>query len=238
MSGLAVRLQTVLTRIAEAERRFRRDPGSVALLAVSKTFSAAAVADLLAVGQRCFGESYLQEALLKVQALAELRDADGQGIEWHFIAPIQSNKTRVVAETFAWAHGIDRLKIARRLSEQRPPGMAALNVCIQVNISGETSKAGVSLDELPGLAAQVAVLPRLRLRGLMTLPARSDGLENQRRPFRLLREAQQRLGEQGLELDTLSMGMSADLEAAIAEGATMVRVGTAIFGARPLPPRL
>ena len=233
MSEPVKRLQHVAQRIAEAERCFRRDPGSVRLLAVSKTFSEAAVRTVFSAGQHSFGESYLQEAVAKVQALAALRDADGQGIEWHFIAPIQSNKTRQVAEHFAWVHGVDRLKVARRLSEQRPADLPALNVCIQVNISAEASKAGVSVEELPALVAAVADLPRLRLRGLMTLPARSEGLENQRRPFAKLRQAFENLQRQGFALDTLSMGMSNDLEAAIAEGATMVRVGTAIFGARP-----
>ena len=228
-------LQAVEQRIAEAERRFRRNPGSVRLLAVSKTFPASAVEACFAAGQRSFGESYLQEAVAKVDALSALRDVDGQGIEWHFIAPIQSNKTRLVAENFAWVHGVDRLKIARRLSEQRPAGLAALNVCIQVNISAEASKAGVGLEELPALVTGVAELPRLRLRGLMTLPARADGLAQQRRPFARLRAALEGLQAEGYALDTLSMGMSNDLEAAIAEGATLVRVGTAIFGARPQP---
>lgn len=233
MSGPDSRLQVVVERIAEAERRFRRDAGSVRLLAVSKTFPAAAIEPLFAAGQRAFGESYLQEALAKVEALRALRDADGRGIEWHFIAPIQSNKTRQVAENFVWAHGVDRLKIARRLSEQRPDGLPPLNVCIQVNISGETSKAGVSLEALPALVAGIAELPRLRLRGLMTLPARSQDLQQQRQPFARLRLALEALQAEGYALDTLSMGMSNDLEAAIAEGATLVRVGTAIFGTRP-----
>ena len=233
MSGPGSRLQVVTGRIAEAEQRFRRDPGSVRLVAVSKTFPASAVAALFAAGQRAFGESYLQEALAKMDTLSEQRDSVGRTIEWHFIAPIQSNKTRQVAENFAWAHGVDRLKVARRLSEQRPVGLAALNVCIQVNISGEASKAGVSLADLPALVAGVAALPRLRLRGLMALPARAEGLERQRRPFARLRRTLEGLQAEGYELDTLSMGMSHDLEAAVAEGATMVRVGTAIFGARP-----
>jgi hypothetical protein len=237
MTELDACFQAVVERIAEAERRYQREPGSVRLLAVSKTFPLSAVRAAFAAGQRCFGESYLQEAVDKVQALAALRDAAGEGIEWHFIAPIQSNKTRLVAEHFSWAHGVDRLKVARRLSEQRPDGLPPLNVCLQVNISAEVSKAGVSLAELPALAAAVAVLPHLRLRGLMTLPARADGLENQRRPFAQLRQALERLQGDGYALDTLSMGMSADLEAAIAEGATLVRVGTALFGQRPPQPK-
>jgi len=232
MSELSQHLQAVMQRIADAERHYRREPGSVRLLAVSKTFPAAAVAELFDAGQPCFGESYLQEALAKLSALSGRKNSAGEGIEWHFIAPIQSNKTRAVAENFAWAHGVDRLKTARRLSAQRPAGLEPLNVCIQVNISGEASKAGTSIEVLPELAAAVAELPGLRLRGLMTLPARSEGLEAQRVPFRRLRLAFEDLRAAGLDLDTLSMGMSGDLEAAIAEGATIVRVGTAIFGAR------
>jgi len=236
ISELDVRLQAVQTRIAEAERRYRRDAGSARLLAVSKTFPAADIATVFGAGQRAFGESYLQEAIDKISTLADLRDAAGRGIEWHFIAPIQSNKTRAVAQHFAWVHSLDRLKTAQRLSAQRPEQMADLNVCIQVNISGEASKAGTSLAALPALAAQIAALPRLRLRGLMSLPARSDKLVAQRRPFRQLREAYEDLQRQGLVLDTLSMGMSHDLEAAIAEGATIVRIGTAIFGQRRVKP--
>lgn len=232
MTELMQRLEAVNRRIAEAERRFRRKSGSVRLLAVSKTFPAAAVADLAACGQRCFGESYLQEALQKIAGLRDFRDADGNPIEWHFIAPLQSNKTRAVAENFDWVHGLDRLKTAQRLSAQRPLHLAALNVCVQVNISGEASKAGTSVETLPALATAVAALPRLRLRGLMALPARSTGLERQRQPFRRLHREWEQLRDAGLPLDTLSMGMSADLEAAIAEGATIVRVGTAIFGPR------
>jgi len=232
MSELSQHLQAVMQRIADAERTFRRDPGSVRLLAVSKTFPAAAVAELFETGQACFGESYLQEALAKVAALADRRNTVGEGIEWHFIAPIQSNKTRAVAENFAWVHGLDRLKTARRLSAQRPAGLPPLNVLVQVNISGEASKAGTRLEALPELAAAVAELPGLRMRGLMTLPARSEGLETQREPFRRLRLAFEDLRADGLDLDTLSMGMSGDLEAAIAEGATIVRVGTALFGPR------
>lgn len=236
MTELMRRLEAVNQRIAEAEHRFRRKSGSVSLLAVSKTFPADAVAALAAHGQRRFGESYLQESLAKIAALRDWRDAAGDPIEWHFIAPIQANKTRAVAEHYAWVHGVDKLKTARRLNEQRPAELPALNVCIQVNVSGEASKAGTRFDELPSLAEAVAAMPRLRLRGLMTLPARVDGLERQREPFRLLRDAFERLRRDGLMLDTLSMGMSADLEAAIAEGATIVRVGSAIFGPRHRPP--
>ena len=232
MSELSQHLQAVMQRIADAERHFRREPGSVRLLAVSKTFPAAAVTGLFDAGQPCFGESYLREALAKVSALADRKNAEGEGIEWHFIAPIQSNKTRPVAENFAWVHGLDRLKTAHRLSAQRPAQLPPLNVCVQVNISGEASKAGTRIEALPELAAAVAELPGLCLRGLMTLPAPSQGLDAQRVPFRRLRIAFEGLRAAGLDLDTLSMGMSGDLEAAIAEGATIVRVGTAIFGAR------
>ena len=226
---LSDRLQTVYERIADAEHRFGRAPGSVRLLAVSKTFPATAVTKVHAAGQRFFGESYLQEAMAKVEALAS---ANADGIEWHFIGPLQSNKTQAVATNFAWVHALDRLKIARRLSAQRPADLPPLNVCIQVNISGEASKAGTTLAALPELATAVAALPGLRLRGLMALPARSETLEEQRRPFQRLREALEQLNRDGMALDTLSMGMSGDLEAAIAEGATIVRVGTANFGAR------
>jgi pyridoxal phosphate enzyme (YggS family) len=182
------------------------------------------------VGQRAFGENYLQEALEKQQAVQALRP--DLLLEWHFIGPIQSNKTRPVAEHFAWAHAVDREKIARRLSEQRPAYLPPLNVCLQVNVSGEASKSGVSPQDLPALAQTVATLPNLRLRGLMAIPEPADDFESQRKPFALLRGLQQDLASVGIVTDTLSMGMSADLAAAIAEGATMVRIGTAIFGKR------
>lgn len=181
-------------------------------------------------GMRRFGENYLQEALEKIAALQEL------DLEWHFIGPIQSNKTRPIAEHFDWVHSVDRLKLARRLSEQRPAGLPPLNICLQVNVSGEQSKSGITLQELPALAQEVATLPRLRLRGLMAIPAPAAGLEAQRQPFRQMRFALEQLIAEGLELDTLSMGMSGDLEAAIAEGATLVRIGTALFGPRPQKP--
>lgn len=224
---LQQRLTATLTRIRAAEQADGRPRGSVALLAVSKTQPAAAIRALADAGQRCFGENYLQEALAKI---AELADRD---LEWHFIGPLQSNKTRAIAEHFHWVHSVDRLKIAERLSAQRPEALPPLQICLQVNVSGEASKSGCTLDELPTLAQAVAALPRLRLRGLMAIPAPAAGYEAQRRPFRLLREALERLNAAGLALDTLSMGMSDDLEAAIAEGATLVRVGTALFGTRP-----
>jgi pyridoxal phosphate enzyme (YggS family) len=198
----------------------------VRLLAVSKTKPAAAVAAAYAAGQRAFGENYLQEAMGKIEALAEL------DIEWHFIGRLQSNKTRPVAEHFAWVHGLAELRHAERLAAQRPAGREPLNICLQVNLSGETSKAGVDEHALPALAAAVAALPGLRLRGLMTMPDPQSPPAAQRALFARLRRLRDQLNAAGLALDTLSMGMSADLEDAIAEGATWVRVGTAIFGSR------
>ncbi len=196
------------------------------LLAVSKTWPAAAVREACAAGQRAFGENYVQEGAEKAAELA------GLGLEWHFIGPLQSNKTRQVAEAFAWMHSVDRLKIAERLSAQRPAAFPPLQVCIQVNVSGEASKSGCAPDQAAALAGAVAGLPGLRLRGLMAIPEPTDDTRLQRRRFALLRELRDRLNAGGLGLDTLSMGMSDDLEAAIMEGSTMVRVGTAIFGQR------
>ncbi|WP_313952055.1 YggS family pyridoxal phosphate-dependent enzyme [Accumulibacter sp.] len=226
MIPLSAKLQAVLARIADAARQYGRDPGDVRLVAVSKTWPATRVREAAVAGQKAFGESFVQEAVQKVAQLSSL------GLEWHFIGALQGNKTRVLAETFHWVHSVDRLRIAERLSEQRPASLPPLSVCLQVNVSGEATKGGVSPAEAPALAQAVAGLPRLRLRGLMTIPARSDDFLEQRRPFRRLRELSQQLQADGLALDTLSMGMSHDLEAAIAEGATLVRVGTAIFGER------
>ncbi len=223
---IAANLDLVRQRIRLAEERYRRPPGSVRLLAVSKTRPAADILEASAHGQCRFGENYLQEALEKIGALQQQR------LEWHFIGPIQSNKTRAIAASFHWVHSVDRLRIARRLSEQRPAGLGPLNICLQVNVSGESSKSGVTPDELPALAAGIATLPNLRLRGLMAIPAPSTGLEQQRVPLRHLRRALEDLNRSGATLDTLSMGMSADLEAAVAEGATIVRVGSDIFGPR------
>lgn len=220
------RLHAVLQRIAGAAAAAGRDPAAVRLLAVSKTFDAAAVRALAAAGQRAFGENYLQEALEKQARLAEL------ALEWHFIGPVQSNKTRAIAEHFAWVHSVDRLKVAERLSAQRPDSLPPLMVCIEVNVSGEASKGGVAPTELPEFAAAVSELPRLRLRGLMAIPAPTADAGLQRAAFRQVREAYEGLRAAGHALDTLSMGMSADLEAAILEGATIVRVGTALFGER------
>jgi hypothetical protein len=228
MTTLEQRLAGVRQRIAQACLAAHRDPAGVSLLAVSKLQPAQAVRQAQQAGQRAFGENYVQEALDKMAALAALRAA----LEWHLIGPLQSNKTRSVAEAFDWVHSVDRLKIAQRLSEQRPPGLPPLNICLQVNISGEASKSGLAPEELPDVARAAAALPRLRLRGLMAIPEPAQGLEAQRAPLRALRLLQQQLQAQGLDLDTLSMGMSDDLEAAVAEGSTMVRVGTAVFGAR------
>ncbi|GAB7526059.1 YggS family pyridoxal phosphate-dependent enzyme [Paraburkholderia sp. 2C] len=228
MPDLIHNLDAVRQRIALAAQVAGRDPRSVALLAVSKTFPAEDVRAAHAAGQRAFGENYVQEALTKLDALADLRES----IEWHFIGPLQSNKTRPVAERFDWVHSIDRLKIAQRLAEQRPDGLPPLNVCVQVNVSGEASKSGVPPDEAADVAHAIAALPKLRLRGLMAIPEPAGSIEQQRVPHRALRELFDRLRAGGLELDTLSIGMSDDLEAAVLEGATMVRIGTAIFGAR------
>ena len=213
-------------RIARAAEAAGRDAAEVSLLAVSKTWPADSVREAAAAGQRAFGENYVQEGADKVDALA------GLGLEWHFIGPLQSNKTRLVANRFAWVHSIDRLKIAERLSAQRDAHLPPLEVCIQVNVSGEASKSGVAPGELPELAHAVAGLPRLRLRGLMAIPEPTSDVALQRARFATLRQLRDQLNADGLALDTLSMGMSDDLEAAIAEGSTMVRVGTAIFGSR------
>ncbi len=220
------RLQAVRARIVRACCEAGRDPGTVQLLAVSKTFGAAAVRALAAAGQGAFGENYVQEALEKQAALDDLP------LVWHFIGPIQSNKTRPITENFAWVHSVDRLKVAERLSAQRPRGLPPLEVCLEVKISGEASKGGVSPAELPALADTVAGLPALRLRGLMAIPAPTPDPTAQRAAFRRVRELFDTLKARGHDLDTLSMGMSADLEAAILEGATIVRVGTALFGER------
>ena len=220
------KLKAVLSRIDRAARQFGRNPAAIALLAISKTWPASDIRELAAAGQRAFGESYLQEGLTKI---ADLRDL---ALEWHFIGSLQSNKTRQIANSFDWVHSLDRLSIAERLSEQRLSSRPPLSVCLQVNISAEASKSGVSPADTPALAHAVAALPGLRLRGLMTIPAPNDDFAAQRLPFRRLRELWQQLQADGLALDTLSMGMSQDLEAAVAEGATMVRVGTAIFGER------
>ena len=226
MTTIAKALQAVQARISRAATQCGRDPRSVALIAVSKTVDAAVLRLAHAAGQRAFGESYVQEALPKIAALRDLP------LEWHFIGPLQSNKTKSVAENFAWVHSVERAKIARRLSEQRLRDLPALNVCLQVNVSGEASKSGVAPAELPALAQAVAALPKLKLRGLMAIPEATEDAAKQQAQFRLLRELRDDLNARGFALDTLSMGMSGDLEAAIAGGATLVRVGSAIFGER------
>ena len=226
MHDIGTALTAVRARIGELERRYHRTPGSVTLLAVSKTKPPEAVRAAVAAGQRAFGENHLQDAMTKVEALA------GQGVSWHFIGAVQSNKTRPIAARFDWVHGIEREKIATRLSAQRPADRRPLDVCIEVNVSGEDTKSGVTPADVEPLARMVRELPGLRLRGLMAIPRPAEDFEAQRAPFRLLREILDDLNAKGLGLDTLSMGMTADLEAAIAEGATMVRVGTAIFGPR------
>jgi PLP dependent protein len=228
MGSIGSNLQEVRRRIATACEHAGRDAKEVTLLAVSKTFPAEAVREAHAAGQSAFGENYVQEALDKIDALSALRPQ----LQWHLIGPLQSNKTRPVAAAFDWVHSVDRLKIAERLSEQRPAELPPLQLCLQVNISGEDSKSGVAPADVPALARAVAALPRVRLRGLMAIPEPADDLAAQRAPHRALRELLARLNAEGLALDTLSMGMSADLEAAVAEGATLVRVGTAIFGRR------
>jgi pyridoxal phosphate enzyme (YggS family) len=230
MSIIAGNLQAVEATITDAVKASERARNDVQLLAVSKTFPAQAVLDAMAAGQLAFGENYLQEALDKIASVAQAQpDA---AVEWHFIGPIQSNKTRPIAASFAWVHTVERLKIAQRLSEQRPPELGPLNICLQVNISGEASKSGASPDDLPALAREVAQLPNLRLRGLMAIPEPTTDVAEQRAAFARVRVLFDALRAEGLEMDTLSMGMSGDLTPAIAEGATIVRVGSAIFGKR------
>lgn len=226
MTTIAVNLQAVQDRIARAVAAANRPPHSVQLLAVSKTFGAAEVAAAWQAGQRAFGENFVQESLDKIAELGHL------DIEWHFIGPVQGNKTRPIAEHFAWVHSVEREKIAQRLNDARPPHLPPLNVLIQVNVSGEASKSGVAPGEERALAAMISTLPRLRLRGLMAIPEPTPDAAVQRQRFALLRGLQRGLQADDSGVDTLSMGMSDDLEAAIAEGATVVRVGTAIFGSR------
>ena len=219
-------LQILRERIARAEQSAGRSPSSVNLVAVSKTKPISLIRAVASEGQQAFGENYAQEAIEKADALAEL------ALQWHFIGPVQSNKTQGLAKAMSWVHTVDRLKIARRLSDQRPENLPALNICLQVNISREPSKAGLPPDQVAALAHEVVQLPRLRLRGLMAIPAPTENISQQRRAFADMRELLQTLQRALPELDTLSMGMSGDLEAAIAEGATLIRVGSDIFGSR------
>ncbi len=227
MNNIKQRFDKINFQIRQAELTAGREPCSVALLAVSKTKPATDIATVYQMGQRHFGESYLQEALKKQQELAAFN------ITWHFIGPIQSNKTKLIAQSFSWVHSVDRVKIAKRLSEQRADYLPALNICLQVNISGEASKSGVSLDDLPQLINQLNDLPNIRLRGVMAIPEPETDFEKQRQPFHLLYQTIEKLNLP--EMDTFSFGMTADLNAAIAEGSTIVRIGTALFGARSYP---
>lgn len=230
MSTIAANLQAVEATIQAACEAAQRPRSTVQLLAVSKTFPADAVLEAIDAGQRAFGENYVQEGVDKIAAVAKARP--DVALEWHFIGPIQSNKTRPIASSFQWVHTVERLKIAQRLSEQRPFALGPLDICLQVNISGEATKSGVKPEELEGLARAVVQLPNLRLRGLMAIPEPQADPALQRAPFARLRALAQDLGRAGIHLDTLSMGMSGDLESAVLEGATIVRIGSAIFGAR------
>lgn len=230
MSLISDNLQAVTADIRNAAIANGRDPQQLQLLAVSKTFGADAVIEAAEAGQRCFGENYLQEALEKMQEVSSKRPQ--LNLEWHFIGPIQSNKTRPIAEHFDWVHSVDREKIAQRLSEQRPQNLPALNICLQVNVSGESSKSGVKPEEALLLAQKIAILPGLKLRGLMTVPEATQDEHQQRLAFRQLKQISEGMQVAGIAIDTLSMGMSSDLHAAIAEGSTMLRIGTAIFGNR------
>lgn len=230
MSSISHNLQAVLADIRQYAVSQQRDPENLQLLAVSKTFPVSAIVEAAQAGQLAFGENYVQEAVAKI---TELRTQHPEiALEWHFIGPIQSNKTRLIASHFDWVHTIDRLEIAERLSRQRPDDLPALNVCIQVNISAEASKSGILPQQAYELAQQLSRLPRLRLRGLMCIPAASNDTAQQAQAFRALRLLRDQLEQQGMLLDTLSMGMSADYHAAIAEGSTLVRIGSAIFGKR------
>ena len=226
MTTISSNLQAVLARINQAARNCGRSPEEIRLLAVSKTWPASCVMEAADAGQKAFGENYAQEGVDKINAISR------PDLEWHFIGPLQSNKTRSVAEMFNWVHSVDRFKIAERLSQQRPDALPPLQMCLQVNISDEDTKSGIPAKDIQLLARQIALLPRVKLRGLMAIPAPSADFEQQRQPFRRLRELFEQLNRQGLALDILSMGMSNDIEAAIAEGSTLVRVGTAIFGER------
>lgn len=226
MKSIAQNLQCLYKQIIGAEQKYGRKTGSVTLLAVSKTHPSEIIRIAAETGQRHFGESYMQEAVRKI------RELDDPRLIWHFIGPIQSNKTRGISENFSWVHSLDRFKIARRLNDMRPPSLPPLNICIQLNINGEITKSGIVPEQLPVLASQISKLPRLRFRGLMAMPAQFEDFEAQRGTFHKLREHFEQMQVAGYDLDTLSMGTTLDMEAAIAEGATIVRIGTAIFGPR------
>ena len=226
MTAILSNLQAVHTAIDQAALMAGRDTTEISLLAVSKKVPAGVIREAYNAGQKAFGENFVQEAVNKIHELHDLP------LEWHFIGPIQSNKTRPIAENFSWVHSVDRLKIAQRLAEQRPENLPPLNICLQINVSDESTKGGVAPEEAMALAKTIALLPRLQLRGLMAIPSPADELAVQRMPFAQMRELMTSLNTAGLNLDTLSMGMSHDMTAAILEGATIVRVGTAIFGAR------
>ncbi|BAO45510.1 YggS family pyridoxal phosphate-dependent enzyme [Thiolapillus brandeum] len=226
MATLKERLSQLRSQISSTARSCDRDPSDITLLAVSKTRPVEDILQAVAAGQRAFGENYLQDALPKISRLQNL------DLEWHFIGRIQSNKTRDIAENFSWVHALDKFKHARRLSDQRPPGLPALNVCIQLNLTGESSKGGIRADELAGLLEKLQQLPHLQVRGLMTMPPASADETRQHQVFGTLRELLKQMNQRGHNLDTLSMGMSGDMQAAICEGATIVRIGTAIFGPR------
>ena len=230
MSIIAEKIKQVVSQINDYCNQNKRDSSSVTLLAVSKTRSADEIREAFQAGLHCFGENYLQEAQTKMEALIDLP------IEWHFIGPLQSNKTRQVAESFAWVHSVDRLKIAKRLSEQRPEHLPPLNICLQVNIDDEQSKSGCRPEDALNLAKEIALLPNLSLRGLMAIPSPTEDIQQQHQAFKAVATLADQLNQQGLSLDTLSMGMSSDLSAAIAEGSTLVRVGTALFGPRAPKP--
>ena len=226
MTSIAHNLQTVRQKLSHAAEKSQRNPSDIILLAVSKTQPAQAIEEAYSQGQRHFGENYLQESLEKITQLS------GLDIVWHFIGPLQSNKTRPIAENFSWVHSVDRLKIAQRLSAQRSKDSAPLNICIQVNISDESNKSGCSIQELPSLAAQISALPNIALRGLMAIPHATDDLEAQSQAFKEMKILLNALQSDHPEMDTLSMGMSGDMDTAIAQGSTIVRIGTAIFGQR------
>lgn len=229
MDNIAQNLKVINNKVGLAAERSGREPRAIKLVAVSKYQTIAAIKEAILAGQYCFGESYLQEALVKIRQLAK---ENVPGLEWHFIGPIQTNKTRLIAEHFTWVQSIDSLKIAQRLNDQRPTHLPPLNVCIQVKLSSDSSKRGVELPDLPGFAKLVARLPQLTLRGLMLIPTVAESFALDAKPFCLLNQALYLLKSQGMQLDTLSMGMSTDYELAITEGATMIRLGTSLFGKR------